>query len=102
MPSVVDMIAQAERDAEKIKAEARQKAKSMVETEESLAEADIEKATENAQKEILFRRENARNAGNQAASEIIAAREKESRDHCAHAQQYKEEAVRSIIERLTK
>lgn len=100
MPSIVDMIADAENKAETIKAEALAKAKERV----AMALSECEKAEKSASAEVkqmlLIRRENALHSAARLSSEIIASRAKETQNNCAVARRELDKAAKYIIERV--
>ena len=101
MPSIVDMIAQTEESAERIKNEAQAKAKSLVNRAKDEAEESIREAREDARRELLLRRENARHMGEKLAQEIKESREAESASNANEAKKHLDKAVKFIIERLS-
>ena len=101
MPSIVDMIAQTEQEAEKLRSDALTEAKALIDEARAEADADIASAQADVRREILLRRENAANTGERLAQEIIAMRKKESAHNCEESGKHIDRAVKYIIERLT-
>ena len=101
MPSIVDLIAQTEESAEKLKSEAAQKAKTIVSKANDDAEEAQAQAQSDVRRELMLRKENARHTGEKLAQEIMADRKKESMANCAQARKSIDKAVKFIIERLS-
>lgn len=101
MPSIVDLIAQTEEAAEKIKADAQQRAKAILAKANDDADDAVAQAQSEVRKELMLRRENARHTGEKFAHEIEENRRKESMSNCAEARKSIDKAVKYIIERLS-
>ena len=102
MASIVDMIAQAENEAENIKNKAIEDSKKRI----SEANEECEKAEKAALAEVrqlmLLRRESAEHSGAALASDIIELKEKESSKAALQAEKNIDKAVKFIIERVTR
>lgn len=101
MPSIVDMIARTEAEADAIRTEAAQKAKSIIADSTAEAEAEVAAAQERVRKDIVLRRENANHTAEKLRQDILAAKSKETQHKCQLAQGNVDKAAKFIIERLS-
>lgn len=102
MPSVVDMIAQAEAQAESINAEAAKTAQEIVsQAVEAAAEAES-LATAEVKRLHVLRKESAMHNAEILRKDILDKKSKAAQENARHAEQNIDKAVKYIIERITK
>lgn len=101
MPSVVDMIAGAEKEAEQIRFEADARAKEIVSNTREECERAEKNARDEVKKMMVVRGENARNAAARLSAEIMEQRLRESENNCTLSERNLDKAAKYIIERVT-
>lgn len=101
MPSIVDMIAQAENEAENIRKEAQEKAKALISEASDDCAKNERLAAEEVRRLMLFRKESARHSADVLCADIISKRRAESEQNAQVAEKNTDKAVKYIIERVT-
>ena len=101
MPSIVDMIAQSENEAENIRKEAQEKAKALISEASDDCAKNERLAAEEVKRLMVFRKESAHHSADALCANIISKRRAESEQNAHVAEKNTDKAVKYIIERVT-
>lgn len=100
MPSIIDMIAQAENEAESIRKQAQGRAKALIsETGDECAKNE-KLALEEVRRLMIFRRESAHHSAETLCADIMSKRRAEAEKNAQVAEKNTDKAVKYIIERV--